>query len=173
DVSSRFCGYSYFFFSATLFGDFFRSNWRRKVATRRHSIPKLVEVVFQVSLKVLDRFVVYPCCSLIRFYPFVRFPDFVLRNTERLCLTHRAPPITGWLIESGPMTQRLRSIPLSGTSPLLRAVPPLSLRLRTLALVFLALAVSPLASESQVPTFHSTASSASSGHLSCRMPPRP
>src|SRR5262249_44467989 len=130
DVSSRFCGYSYFFFPATLFGDFFRSNWRRKVATRRHSIPEFVEVVFQVSLKVLDRFVVDPCCSLIRFYPFVRFPDFVLGNTERLCLTHRAPPIAGWLIESGPMTQRLRSIPLSGTSPLLRAVPSLSLRIR-------------------------------------------
>ena len=37
------------------------------------------------------------------------------------------------------MTQRLRSIPLSGTSQLVRAVPPLRLRLRTLALVVLAL----------------------------------
>src|SRR5262249_17825116 len=32
---------------------------------------------------------------------------------------------------------------------------------------------SPLASKSQVPTFRSTASLASSGHLSCRMPLRP
>ena len=37
------------------------------------------------------------------------------------------------------MTQRLRSIPLSGTSQLVRAVPPLRLRIRTLALVVLAL----------------------------------
>jgi hypothetical protein len=60
------------------------------------------------------------------------------------------------------LTQRLRSIPLSGTSPLLRAVPPLSLRFRTLALVVLPLVASPFASESQVPTFRSTASLASS-----------
>jgi len=61
----------------------------------------------------------------------------------------------------------------SGTSRLLRAVPPLSLRFRTLALVVLPLVASPFASESQVPTFRSTASLASSGHLSCRMPLRP
>jgi hypothetical protein len=61
------------------------------------------------------------------------------------------------------MTQRLRSIPLSGTSQLLRAVPPLRLRIRTLALVVLPLVASPLASVPQVPTFRSTASLASSG----------
>ena len=71
------------------------------------------------------------------------------------------------------MTQPLRSIPLSGTSLLLQVVPPLSLRFRTLALVVLPLVASPLASKSQVPTFRSTASLASSGHLSCRMPLRP
>jgi hypothetical protein len=37
----------------------------------------------------------------------------------------------------------------------------------------LPLVTSPFASESQVPTFRSTASLASSGHLSCRMPLRP
>src|SRR5271156_3185191 len=42
---------------------------------------------------------------------------------------------SGWLIESGSLTQRLRSIPLSGTSSLLHVVPPLRLRIRTLALV--------------------------------------
>src|SRR4030095_9244446 len=36
-----------------------------------------------------------------------------------------APPIAGWLIESGSTTPPLRSIPLSGTSSLLRVVPPL------------------------------------------------
>src|SRR5207244_13234761 len=114
-----------------------------------------------------------PAAPCICFYPLVRFPNLLLRNTNRLCLSHLAPPIAGWLIEFGSWIQRLRSIPLSGTSPLLRAVPPLSLRFRTLALVVLPLVASPFASKSQVPTFRSTASLASSGHLSCRMPLRP
>src|SRR5260370_33608954 len=92
---------------------------------------------------------------------------------KRLCLTHRAPPIAGWLIESGSLTPRLRSVPLSGTSLLLRAVPPLSLRFRTLALVVLPLVASPFASESQVPTFRSTPSFPSSRHLPSHLPPPP
>jgi hypothetical protein len=71
------------------------------------------------------------------------------------------------------LTQPLCSIPLSGTSLLLRAVPPLNLRIRTLALAVLPLVASPLTSEIQVPTFRLSASLASSGHLSCRMPLRP
>src|ERR1700682_2450021 len=55
-----------------------------------------------------------PCCSLICFDPFVRFPNLLLRNTKRLSLTHRAPPIAGWLIESGSLTQPLRSHPFVG-----------------------------------------------------------
>src|SRR6266481_2994513 len=71
----------------------------------------------------------------VRFRSLVCFPDLPFGNTKRLCLTHRAPPIAGWLIESGSLTQRLRSIPLSGTSLLLHVVPPLRLRIRTLALM--------------------------------------
>ncbi len=50
--------------------------------------------------------------------------------------------------------------PLSNTTLLTsaRAVPPLRFRIRTLALVVLPLVASPLASESQVPTFRLTAS---------------
>src|SRR5712692_6601663 len=123
--------------------------------------------------QIFDRLLIDPCRSLIRLHSLIRFPDLPFRNTERLCLTHQAPPIAGWLIESGSMTQPLRSIPLSGASLLLRVVPPLKLRFRTLALVVLPLVASPLASKSQVPTFRLTASLASSGHLSCRMPLRP
>src|SRR5229473_1895144 len=145
----------------------------RKVAARRHPIPDLVKILLQPLFKIFDRLIVDPCSSFILLHPLVRFPNLLLRNTKRLCLIHRAPPIAGWLIEFGSLTQRLRSIPLSETSSLLRAVPPLSLRFRTLALVVLPLVASPFASESQVPTFRSTASLASSGHLSCRMPLRP
>src|ERR1035438_4927610 len=145
----------------------------RKVAARRHPIPDLVKILLQPLFKIFNRLIIDPCGSFVLFHPLVRFPDLFLRNTKRLCLIHRAPPIAGWLIESGSLTQRLRSIPLSGTSQLLRAVPPLKLRFRTLALVVLPLVASPLASQSQVPTFRSTASLASSGHLSCRMSLRP
>src|SRR5438045_5837086 len=37
-----------------------------------------------------------------------------------------APPIAGWHIEFSSITQPLRSTPLSGVSPLLQVVPPLS-----------------------------------------------
>ena len=47
----------------------------------------------------------------------------------------------------------------------LRAIPPLRLRFRTLALVVLPLVASPLASESQVPTFRFTASRQAQAHL--------
>src|SRR6516225_3381689 len=144
--------------------------WKRAAP---HAIPNLVKILLQFLFKILDRLFIDSCCSFILLDPLIRFPDVLLRNTERLCLTHRAPPIAGWLIEFGSLAQRLRSIPLSGISSLLHAVPPLGPRLRTLALVFLALVASPLASGSQVPTFRSTASLASSGHLSRRMPLRP
>jgi len=133
-------------FSATLLRYFHCPDWRWKVAARRHSIPDPVKILLQSLFKILDRLSIDACRSLVRLHFLIRFPDLLLRNTKRLCLTHRAPSIAGWLIESGSMTQRLCSIPLSGTSQLLRAVPPLRLRIRTLALVVLPLVASPLAS---------------------------
>ncbi len=134
-----------------------RADRRWKVTARRHPIPQLVEVVFQVLLKLRNRLFVDSCCSLIRFDPLIRVPDFLLGNRERFCLTHRLLPFRVdrfiRLHSTAP-----RSIPLSRTSSLLRAIPPLSLRFRTLALVVLPLVASPLASKSQVPTFRFTAS---------------
>src|SRR5215510_12801481 len=73
-------------------------------------------------------------------------------------------------VEFGSIAQPLCSIPLSRTSSLLRAVPPLKLRIRTLALVVLPLVASPFASESQVPTFRLTASwqAQATSHAGCR-----
>ena len=55
----------------------------------------------------------------------------------------------------------------------LRAVPFLKLRIRTLALVVLPLVTSSLTSESQVSHVPFNRLMPSSGHLSCRMPLRP
>jgi hypothetical protein len=133
-------------FSATLFRYFHCPDWRWKVAARRHPIPDLVKILLQSLFKILDRLSIDACRSLVRLHSLVRFPDLLLRNTKWLCLIHRAPPIAGWLVESGSSTQRLGSIPLWETSSLIRAVPSLPSRIRTLALVGSPLVASPLAS---------------------------
>ena len=51
--------------------------------------PDLVQVPFQVPFEIRNRLLVDPCRSLIRFHSLIRFPDLLLGNTERLCLTHR------------------------------------------------------------------------------------
>src|SRR5208337_1493155 len=84
-----------------------------------------VQVPFQVPFEVRNRLLVDPCCSMVRFYSFIRLPDLPLGNTERLCLTHRLLPLLVGSLNFGSITQPLRSIPLSGTSLLLRAIPPL------------------------------------------------
>ena len=75
-----------------------------------------------------------------------------------------------WLtLQVESLTQRLGSIPLWGTSSLLRAVPPLPPRIRTLALVGSPLVASSLASRSQVPMFRLTASwqAQATSHAGC------
>jgi hypothetical protein len=84
--------YTQLSFPTVGFRYFHRPHRRWKVTARRHSIPDLVQVLFQVPLEVRNRLLVDPCRSLVRFYSFVRFPDLPLGNTERLCLTHRLLP---------------------------------------------------------------------------------
>src|ERR1043165_2921352 len=159
--SIRHCGNAQLSFPTVFLRYLYRPHRWWKVAARRHPIPDLVQVVFQVPLKIFDRLFIDPCCSFIRFHPFVRFPDLLPGNTKRLCLIHRAPPIAGWLIESGSLTQRLGSIPLSRTSLLLRAVPSLAslsyFRPRGSVTCGFSVGI-----EVQVPTFRSTASLARS-----------
>ena len=81
-----------------------------------------------------------------------------------------APPIAGWLIEFGSITQPLRSICFGDLSATTGCSAP-GLRFRTLALVVLPLVASPFASKSQVPTFHLIASD-KLRPPQCRMPPR-
>src|SRR5262249_48141301 len=64
-----------------------------KVAAGRQAIPDLVEVVFQLLLKILDRLFVDSCCSLIGFNLLVCFPYLPLGNTIWPCLTHRFLPL--------------------------------------------------------------------------------
>src|SRR5437660_3998924 len=72
-------------------------HWRRKVAPRGHPIPEPVEVVRKINLKLGNRLSVYSSRPLVGLHLLEGFPDFPLRDVERLCLGHRAPPVTGWL----------------------------------------------------------------------------
>ena len=58
---------------------------RWKITARRHAIPDFVKIILQVNLKIGNRLFVYPCCSFVRLYPFVRFPHNLFGNTKRLC----------------------------------------------------------------------------------------
>ncbi len=69
---------------------------RRHVAAGRQSVPELVEVGGESGLEVLDRLSVYPSRSLAGLHALEGFPDLPLRDGERLCLCHAAPPVTGW-----------------------------------------------------------------------------
>ena len=91
-----------------------RPHRRRKVTARRHPIPDLVQVPFQVPFEIRNRLLVDPCRSLVRFHSLIRFPDLLLGNTERLCLTHRLLPLLVGSLNFGSITQPLRSIPFPG-----------------------------------------------------------
>jgi hypothetical protein len=69
--------------------------WRH-VTARRQPVPELVEVTGEPGLELLNRLAIYSSRSLVGLHTFVGFPDFPLRDVERLCLSHAAPPVTGW-----------------------------------------------------------------------------
>src|SRR6476661_7125208 len=82
-----------------------RTHRRRKVAPRRHPVPDLIQIVLQVGLKCPDRYFVHARRALVRLDLLPCLLDSPLRNLERF-------------------TRRLRSTPITGASPLLRAGPP-------------------------------------------------
>src|SRR5262249_33481586 len=78
------------------FGMSTRRNRRWKVAPRGQPVPQLVEVVSQIGLKFPYRLSIYASRSLVGLHFLESLPDLSLRDVERLCLSHAAPPITGW-----------------------------------------------------------------------------
>nr|WP_201749481.1 hypothetical protein [Micromonospora sp. 4G51] len=70
--------------AAVLFRNLHRSHRRRKIRPRRHPIPDLVKVVFQIGLEVGDGLPVHPRRTLIALHLTKRLPDLPLRNLKRL-----------------------------------------------------------------------------------------
>src|SRR5712671_3214613 len=68
---------------------------RRKVASRAHPIPDLVEVVLQVGFELLDCLTIHARCTTFGFDRFIGFVHSLLLDVERLaCRTHRSPPVS-------------------------------------------------------------------------------
>ena len=87
---------------------------RREVTPRRQPIPQLVQVPFQVLLKLLDRLAVDAGRAVIGLDPLIRLPDHPFGNRERLVLrlwfAHPAPPTSRRLTTKRTRTTRpLRS----------------------------------------------------------------
>ena len=63
---------------------------RRKVASRRHSIPDPIEVLTEILIEVLDRLAIHSSRPSVGLHLLVRFPHIELGNTKRLCSIHGA-----------------------------------------------------------------------------------
>src|ERR1039457_4572483 len=87
---------------------------RWKVAAGRHPIPELVEIVFQIPVKLLDRLIVHTGSSPVRLYPFIRFPNPSFGNTPRLCFIQKAPPVSSWPSRKAERCRAFAPTPLQG-----------------------------------------------------------
>src|SRR6516162_846189 len=65
----------------------------RKVAARRQTIPKFIEVVFKISLKIRNHLAVYDSRPLVGSDPLIGFPHLPFRNVIRLGSIHEGPPV--------------------------------------------------------------------------------
>src|SRR6202008_1206407 len=118
--------------------------------------------------EVCDRLCVYPSRSLVGLHTFEGFPDFPLRDVERLCLVRGLlpSPVGPWprLNNAAPSVQ----LHYRAFIPTTSCSAPV-LRFGTLVLAVCAAWTSPLASERQVLTFH-TRAWLSFAPPTCRMP---
>src|SRR6201981_2959435 len=97
----------------------------RKVAAGRQTIPKFIEVVFKISLKIRNHLAVYASRPLVGSNPLIGFPHLPFRNVIRLGSIHEGPPVASCPLARAGTTQPLRSSPITGPSSLLRVAPPL------------------------------------------------
>jgi hypothetical protein len=137
-------------------------HWRRHVTARRQSIPELIEVIGEPSLKLFNGLPIYSSRSLVGFHMLKCFPDQSLRYLERLCLVHAAPPIAdlhqrGWPHAKTRTPQPLRSSAITAPSSLLRTALPLCFASVLKAWRGSPARLTPFTSKRQVPTFRERA----------------
>jgi hypothetical protein len=107
-----------------------RPHRRRKVAARGHPVPQPIQVVTQIGLDLLDGLPGHSGGTLVPFDALVRLPHQPLRYLKRFIfrtrLAHSSPPRERLVarVNKPQMSRPLRSVPITGPSPLLRAGPP-------------------------------------------------
>src|SRR5262245_10910020 len=82
-------------FTSRLLGYGDGTHRRRKVASRAHPIPELVEIALQVGFELLNGHLIHTGRTLIGFDRFVSLVHLLLGDIERLvCRTHRHHPVS-------------------------------------------------------------------------------
>ena len=109
-----------------LWGCYPPHRWR-EVAPRRQPVPEPVEVAGKSSLELRNRLSIHSSRSPVGLHLLEGLPDFPLRDVERLCLGHAAPPVTGWPPTSAGYRSPFGPVPLQNLHPyygLLRPCAP-------------------------------------------------
>src|SRR5271166_551352 len=95
-----------------------------KVGSRAHPVPDLVEVTLQVGFELLNRLTIHAGRTLAGFDRFIRLVHAPLLDHEGLvCHIRRRHPVSSCCKRHDNLTRPLRSSPITGSSPLLRADP--------------------------------------------------
>lgn len=127
------------------------NRWR-ELAPRRHSVPNLIELIFQICLKILHRLPITTGATRTPFDVQISLPDKCFGYFKGFCRTHRFLPFqvdqSVRLNDAAPLLHDL-----SIASSLLRAAPSLCLALVLFSFRGLLLRISPFTSKRQVPTF--------------------
>ena len=116
-----------------------------------------------------NRLSIYSSRSLVGLHMLEGLPDFPLRDVERLCLVHRAPPVTGWPLPRAEQRSPFGPAPLQNLRPYYELLRPCAPHRYSEPRGVRPLGSSPFASERQVLTFHTRACS-SFAPPTCRMP---
>jgi len=133
-IRSATVGTPQFSYAPIVFRYLYRSDRRRKIHSRGHSIPYSVEIILQIFLEVLHGLSINASRSLIGLHPFGThpIPSVLECKTTLLCLP--APPLR--MVGQHPkLNDATPSLPLlSQISSLLRVAPSLCLAIGTLIL---------------------------------------
>ena len=113
--------------AAARFGDVHPPHRWREVAPRGQPVPEPVEVAGKAGLELRNRLSIYSSRSPVGLHLLEGLPDFPLRDVERLCLGHAAPPVTGWPPAAAGYRSPFGPVPLQDLHPyygLLRPCAP-------------------------------------------------
>src|SRR6201984_2547237 len=90
----------------------------RKVAAGRQTIPKFIEVVWKISLKIRNHLAVYASRPLVGSDLLIGFPHLPFRNVIRLGSIHEGPPVASCPLAKAEQRNPFAPAPFTGPSSL-------------------------------------------------------